>query len=286
MKRIFLIPGLALCLATFMACNDDSNGTPDNAEAKNTFDAMYPDATRTTWTRSGNYWVADFYDNGRDMEGWFDRPGKWCLTETDLTQEQLPEAVRTAFMTSEYAAWKIDDIDMIERPEMETIYVIEVEQGEMEYDLYYTADGTLIKAVPDDGDDDDNSGYIVPEDLPAAIKAFIAEKYPNARIVDVEVEKGLIEVDIVDGEVPCELLFDSEGRWLSTETEVRLADVPKVVTDALAASEYASYEIDEIDHYLTPDSEYYRFELESNDREVEIDIALDGTITVVKSSRD
>ena len=44
----------------------------------------------------------------------------------------LPEAVRTAFAATEYAAapWSVDDVDMLEREGVETVYVIEVEKHE------------------------------------------------------------------------------------------------------------------------------------------------------------
>ncbi len=57
---------------------------------------------------------------------------------------------------------------------------------------------------------------------------------------------------------------------------------PEAVTAALAASEYAAYFIDDIDHYRTPDGEFYRYDLESVLGDVKVDIAPDGTLTVVQ----
>lgn len=67
-------------------------------------------------------------------------------TESDIPFESLPEAVKTSFNASEYARWRKEDVDKVERADMETIYVIEVEQGNQEMDLYYTEDGNLFKA--------------------------------------------------------------------------------------------------------------------------------------------
>lgn len=60
---------------------------------------------------------------------------------------------KSAFESSEYAKWKIDDVDMLERLDMETVYVIEVESGKQEFDLYYSAEGILIKNVADTDND-------------------------------------------------------------------------------------------------------------------------------------
>ncbi len=92
----------------------------------------------------------------------------------------------------------------------------------------------------------------------------------------------MTEVEILDGRTPRELLFDGSGAWQYTKTEVYGHEVPEAVTAALAASEYAAYFIDDIDHYRTPDGEFYRYDLESVLGDVKVDIAPDGTLTVVQ----
>ncbi|MFR6634128.1 MAG: hypothetical protein ACLUQ6_03050 [Alistipes onderdonkii] len=74
--------------------------------------------------------------------------------------------------------------------------MLEVERAEQEFDLYYSEDGVLLREVPDrDGNDD--HGDMLPQELSKAISDFIARKYPGARIVDAEREKGNTEVDII-----------------------------------------------------------------------------------------
>ena len=64
-----------------------------------------------------------------------------------------------SWVNSEYASWKRDDIDKLERTGVETVFVIEVEKQNQEVDLYYSADGTLIKSIVDT--DDDNSEHLL-----------------------------------------------------------------------------------------------------------------------------
>lgn len=71
------------------------------------------------------------------------------LTETDLPYNALPQTVKNSFEASLYAKWKIDDVDMLERPDAGTIYVLDVENGEQDADLHYTEGGILIKEVTD-----------------------------------------------------------------------------------------------------------------------------------------
>jgi hypothetical protein len=223
--------------------------------------------------------------DGTDLWAWFDNGGAWYMTETDIPFSMLPEAVRTAFDATEYAAapWQVDDVDMLEREGVETVYVIEVEKHEngreTEVDLYYSADGVLVKKIADAAPDYDYGDYI-PSKPSTSIEEWIRTNFPEARITEIDYERGMTEVEIVDGRTPRELLFDASGAWVYTKTEVWRTEVPAEVLAALAGSQYASYWIDDIDHYLTPDKEFWRFDLESALGDVKVDIAPDGTLTL------
>lgn len=93
-------------------------------------------------------------------------------------------------------AWHVDDVDKLQRNGQETVYVIEVEHARQEFDLYYSEDGVLLREAADtDGNGD--HGDMLPQELPKAVSDFIARKYPGARIIDAEREKGNTEVDII-----------------------------------------------------------------------------------------
>lgn len=276
MKTNVFLFALVLGGFIFQSCDDDDNNAHFvNEEAKAAFNVMYPDASRVEWEKEGDYYVVDFYNDNKSKEAWYNNGGEWFLTETDIRFEELPLPIQTAFNTSEYSSWQKEDVDMIERPEMETLYVIEVEKGQEEYDLYYSADGMLIKAVPDS---DNSNGNYLPQVIPDAIKEYIATNYPQAKIIETDFENGRYEVDIIEGAKHKELIFDPEGEWISTETEVGKAEIPSVVISALEASEYGAYRIDDIDYFETPSGNYYLFELESGSREVHLKINLQGVI--------
>ena len=276
MKTNVFLFALVLGGFIFQSCDDDdTNAHFVNEEAKAAFNVMYPDASRVEWEKEGDYYVVDFYNDNKSKEAWYNNGGEWFLTETDIRFEELPLPIQTAFNTSEYSSWQKEDVDMIERPEMETLYVIEVEKGQEEYDLYYSADGMLIKAEPDS---DNSNGNYLPQVIPNEIKEYIATNYPQAKIIETDFENGRYEVDIIEGATHKELVFDPEGEWISTETEVGKAEIPSVVISALEASEYGSYRIDDIDYFETPSGNYYLFELESGSHEVHLKINLQGVI--------
>lgn len=277
-KNVFLMAVLSLFI--FQSCDKDDNGQqPDfvTTETKAAFSEKYPSVKKVSWKSSNGYFVADFKQGQTDIEAWFDKAGIWFMTETDIPFNQLPNEVKTAFGQSEYSGWKVDDVDMLERQGMETIYVIEVEQGENEMDLYYSPDGVLIKAIPDM---DDDKGYedFIPSQLSADISEYISKSYPSARILDVDVEKGMVEVEILDGKTCRELLFDNVGNWIQTETELPVSALPSEVLAAIRASQYATYQIDDVDFIQTPDGEWYLIELEFGETEVELRIDKSGII--------
>lgn len=269
--KFFSILMALLCVAGLQSCDNDEN-PPLPAELQNAFSERYPSATRVEWEVKSGYYVADFYDGANETSAWFSPDGTWYMTEKDLIYAELPDAVKSAFETGDYSGWTVEDIDKLEREGMETVYVIEVEmrsQGqEQEMDLYYSEDGILIKAIADIDDEDD--GYLPPAQTTDAILAFVNEKYPNARLVETEVEHGITEVEIIHDGRSKEVRFDNQGSWISTSWDLRWNEIPAVITQALAGSQYSGYTIDDAEYFETPQGDYYELELEQGAREVKV----------------
>lgn len=249
-KFMVLVMGL-VSLGVMAGCDDDSKSVKVPAAVQAAFGEMFPAASHVEWEDKGGYMVADFRSAGTVMQAWFDAAGKWYMTEEDISYAELPRAVRTAYEAGDYAAWHVDDVDKLLRNGQETVYVLEVERAEQEFDLYYSEDGVLLREVPDrDGNDD--HGDMLPQELSKAISDFIARKYPGARIVDAEREKGNTEVDIIFAGKALEVCFGTGDAWLWTKTGVRLSEVPDVVRRTLQSSQYGTWGIDDVDLYESP----------------------------------
>ena len=269
--KLFL---LALCgLFVFASCDDDDNKYQPDQTITKAFDEKYPDAGKVKWETKKGYEVADFHLSGNDAEAWFDPQGKWLMTKTEINYGLLPEPVRLDLAKNAYKDWKATDFDKLERAGAATLYIIEVEQGDKEVDLYYTEDGILIKTV---ADSDNNDDY--PVEMPQAVTAAINEMYPGATILEFDTEKNGIEVDILHNNIYKDVYFNASNEWVSTEWEVKLADVPAVVLNTLKASEYKDFRIEDVDIVEMSSGLYYQFELEQGDREVNYMIREDGSV--------
>lgn len=278
MKTKLSVLALAMCgMLAFTSCDDDDNNyLPDQTITK-AFDEKYPNAGKVEWETKGGYEVAEFHVSGNETEAWFDNKGNWVMTKTEINFGLLPEAVRTSLKDSEYKDWKTTDFDKLERYNAATVYVIEVEQGEQEFDLYYTEDGVLLKAVPDD--DNDN---FQPTVIPQAITDAINEMYPGATILEFDSEKTGFEVDILHKNIYKDVYFNTGNEWLYTEWDIKEVNLPDIIMNAYKASEYKDYRIDDIDVIENPTGISYVLELEKGNDEVKMTISSEGKIEDVR----
>ena len=136
--------------------NDDNhkNAIEPTEPVMQAFNKKYPDASNPLFTIEGNYYVAEFTNNGVSTEAWLTEQGKWMMDKADTPFNQLPEAVTGAFNNGLYAGWKVDDSYTINRDSMAVVYKINAEKGNSDMDLYYSQYGNLIKAVNDEGNED------------------------------------------------------------------------------------------------------------------------------------
>lgn len=282
---------LAMGMIGLQSCsNDDDDDLPSSQvpEAiRNAFDSSFSNTANLSWetktVSKGQYYKAEFNnksDNGYKTEAWYTADGTWYMTETEMPYNAIPQAVKTSFESSEYASWKRDnEVDRIERNAVkEIIYIIEVESPQdVDMDLHYSADGILVKAVNDDGDGDNESLLPdTPSEMVTAATEFIQKNYPNARIIEIETEHGVIEIDIIHDNRSKEVLLGTTYEWISTSWDVYT--LPAKVTEAINASQYNGYVVDDAEYFETPAGNYYLVELEQGKNEVKIKITEEGEI--------
>jgi len=155
-SKLFVLPVIMfLSVFAFTACDDDDDNKGMDPKFNEALLQKYPDAVKIEWERKGDYQVADCHVGANDLEVWYTAANaEWKMTETELPTTALPAAISEAIKAGEYAAWRIDDVDMLEYPAKDKEYVVEVEQGKQEFDLYYSESGEFLRKKDVSGADD------------------------------------------------------------------------------------------------------------------------------------
>ncbi len=267
-------------VVTSCSDDDDDKSVPVPDAVQSAFETRFGDVGYVEWDREqGGYLVAEFRKDGKDHDAWFDSNGTWLMTEVDHGRDltTLPQEVQNGYAATTYALaqWIVDDIDEIQRPAYETIYIIEVEKaGQPDYDLYFDLSGTLIREVQ--GGDGGSHGGMVGNSLPADIQSFIDRNYAGATVVDFDRDARGYEVDIRHDGKSKEILFDTSYAWVQTSTDLS-RNVPALVRQAVEA-QYPGKRIDDCDYIETAQGEkYYLVDLDNYN--MDLKVTEDGQIT-------
>ena len=246
LKMYFIMLALGLFSFAMQSCDDDDEDAPVSEQLEKAFNEFGNVAHN--WSTRGTNHVASFNQDNTEKEAWFDANGVWLMTETDIAYDALPAPVKQAFEAlTQYEGWQRDDVDMLERKGMEKVYVIEIEKGKEELDLYFDVNGNLLKEVADK--DDDSFNYL-PSELPASVAQLLNEKYAGYKLLEVELDpvSKLLEVDVLLQSAQLEVCFNvtASYAWVSTSQDVLYMSLPDVVKTAAqnTVKEHVGYELE------------------------------------------
>lgn len=123
-------------------------------------------------------------------------------------------------------------------------------------------------------------------EAPEKVKTAFLQKYPNATKIkwEKENEKEWEAEFKLDGK-EYTVSFDSDGKWLETETEIKKSEIPEAVK-SLIDSLYAGYKIDEAEFVETSQGKFYEFELEKGESEIEVSISPEGKLIAKEETEE
>ncbi|MEI7660774.1 MAG: PepSY-like domain-containing protein [Bacteroidota bacterium] len=119
---------------------------------------------------------------------------------------------------------------------------------------------------------------ITPDKVPVPVKQAFAKKFPAATDVKYEMEKKDYEINFKDKGVEMSANFDATGKWLETETEIKVTDLPKDVS-ASASKNFVGFKISEVAKTETPDKGLiYELDLKKDKEGFEVQFSPKGDI--------
>lgn len=150
MKPVFIV--FAFILIAFSACRKSEQvSAPDVVQSALT--AKFPAARAVDWSMEADgQYEAEFKVEGQQLSAVFDAAGNWLETETKMTAEGLPEAVRQA-IAAQFPDYKLEEIESVETPEGQR-FEVSLEKGEEELEVVFAPDGTILKQDMETEDED------------------------------------------------------------------------------------------------------------------------------------
>ena len=133
---------LLLGLVQF-SCDDDKDNDvkPDSVPetVKTTLTANFPNTVGLEWEKVGNDYEADFDVDTVDHEALISASGEMLKYKYDITEAELPEAVKTAISQS-YSNLRLDDAEKLLQGNSE-YYQVELDDSGADKKLVFSADG-------------------------------------------------------------------------------------------------------------------------------------------------
>lgn len=145
MKRVLLsFVMLAGMMMSLSACekNDDYNPALLTNAVKNFISTTYGNARIVETDYERGFLKVEIIHENKGKDVYFNND-QWEYTEWDVRATDLPDAVTAAIASTEYAAYRIDDVDFIQKASGD-YYLVELEKGGREVRLSIGADGTIL----------------------------------------------------------------------------------------------------------------------------------------------
>ena len=271
MKKLF--PIILFSLFALVACSDDDDNSnvPLNNAVTEFISTRYEGAKiRSSEYENNGLLEVEILHDGKVKDVYFNSQSNWVYTTWDVRRADIPQPVLNA-VTEAYPDYRVDEADFVER-ETISYYAVELDKGNVSIMAYVSPDGVIL---------DTSTGE--PGTKPVlsdAVRSFISENYPNARIVSYEYDaNGLLDVDIMDGVTGKDVYFDSNDNWVQTDWDVSVDLLPDAVFQALSAA-YPQYVIDSAEFVQRPGGvEFYEVELErAGGADVVVNVTAEGEI--------
>ncbi len=154
-KNASLLAGLLVVAS----CGNDDSLSVDQipSEIASDFDSRHANVSGITWEKEGDFYEAEWTENGIEKEIVYDLDGNWVQSECEISLDQVPQAA-VDYIESNYPGAVLEEAETVTRAEADFVEV-EIQDGSKERELLFTDSGEFVEEIieaDDDNDDDDN----------------------------------------------------------------------------------------------------------------------------------
>ena len=140
MKYMILV---VASLFSLYSCSQDIPARKVPSVVLNTVQTKFVNANKIEWEKRKALYEAEFKMDSIEYAVYVDSAGKLIMYKMDIKENELPAAVSEAIRT-QYADYKIDDVEKIEKDGI-IYYEIELDgKGKKDLELIFSTDGKLV----------------------------------------------------------------------------------------------------------------------------------------------
>lgn len=137
---------ITVFIAAFITLSATAQFRNIPAAVTTAFQQKYPAATNVTWEDRVSNFQAKFIQDNVMYEARFDKNGTWQETEKNMSFDELPEGIKSAFRSSKFRDYTIRTVAHIERSNGSKEYRLFIRDNVVQRKyLYYSEDGKLLK---------------------------------------------------------------------------------------------------------------------------------------------
>lgn len=129
-----------------IACEDELVEKDVPEAVKSGLTATFPEAAQVEWEKEGEHFEAEFLFNTLEHEALLTAEGEVLKYKHDITEAELPEAVRSS-VNQQHAGMIISDPEKLQLQD-QVFYQLELEKDKQELKLVYNESGQEQTNLP------------------------------------------------------------------------------------------------------------------------------------------
>jgi hypothetical protein len=137
MKRLFL----SAIMATTLISTSFANETKINSRVSSNFKNQFAEANNVEWTSKQDFFKANFTEDGKSREAFYNNNGELISTSTQINIDDLPASTKRAF-AKKYDGYVVKEAIKMDSND-ESAYYISVENDKQSL-ILKVLDGTIL----------------------------------------------------------------------------------------------------------------------------------------------